>query len=85
MISSGRTKTYFTANMRARAVFSKGPNWPPPASQARRNSILEPLRGQIPDKTFGERIANPVTDGNIRAHLRKARALLEEAKIDAGK
>ena len=51
--------------------------------------FLEPLRGQIPDKTFGERIANPVTDGsgNIRAHLRKARALLEEAgwKIDAGK
>jgi len=51
--------------------------------------FLKPLRGQIPDKTFGERIANPVTDGsgNIRAHLRKARALLEEAgwKIDAGK
>ena len=51
--------------------------------------FLEPLRGQVPDKTFGERIANPVTDGsgNIRAHLRKARALLEEAgwKIDAGK
>ena len=51
--------------------------------------FLEPLRGQVPDKTFGERIANPVTDGsgNIRAHLRKARALLEEAgwKIDTGK
>ena len=51
--------------------------------------FLEPLRGQVPDKTFGERIANPVTDGsgNIRAHLRKARALLEEAgwKIDSGK
>ena len=51
--------------------------------------FLEPLRGQIPDKTFGPRIANPVADGsgNIRPHLRKARALLEEAgwKIDAGK
>ena len=51
--------------------------------------FLEPLRGQIPDKTFGLRIANPVADGsgNIRTHLRKARALLEEAgwKIDAGK
>ena len=51
--------------------------------------FLEPLRGQIPDKTFGPRIANPVADGsgNIRTHLRKARALLEEAgwKIDAGK
>ena len=51
--------------------------------------FLEPLRRQIPDKTFGERIANPVTDGsgNIRTHLRKARALLEEAgwTIDAGK
>lgn len=51
--------------------------------------FLEPLRKQIPDKTFGERIANPVTDGsgNIRTHLRKARALLEEAgwTIDAGK
>lgn len=52
-------------------------------------AFLEPLRGQIPDKTFGARIENPVTDGsgNIRAHLRKARALLEQAgwKIDAGK
>ena len=51
--------------------------------------FLEPLRRQIPDKTFGERIANPVTDGsgNIRVHLRKARALLEEAgwEIDDGK
>ena len=51
--------------------------------------FLEPLRGQIPDKTFGQRIANPVANGsgNIRTHLRKARALLEEAgwKIDAGK
>ena len=51
--------------------------------------FLEPLRGQIPDKTFGPRIANPVADGsgNIRTHLRKARALLEQAgwKIDTGK
>lgn len=43
--------------------------------------LLEPLRGQIPDRIFTTAFENPVTDasGNIRPHLRKARALLEQA------
>ena len=44
-------------------------------------ALLEPLRQDVPAKTFGPLFENPVTDGsgNIRTHLRKARALLEQA------
>lgn len=44
-------------------------------------ALLEPLRGQVPDKVFAPVFQNPVSDGsgNIRTHLRKARALLEKA------
>ena len=44
-------------------------------------ALLEPLRGQVPDKVFGPLFENPVTDGsgNIRQNLRKARALLQKA------
>ena len=44
-------------------------------------ALLEPLRGQVPDSVFAPVFQNPVTDGsgNIRAHLRKARALLQKA------
>ena len=44
-------------------------------------ALLEPLRGQVPDKVFGPVFQNPVTDGsgNIRTNLRKARALLQKA------
>ena len=44
-------------------------------------ALLEPLRGQVPDSVFAPVSQNPVTDGsgNIRAHLRKARALLQKA------
>jgi microcin C transport system substrate-binding protein len=52
-------------------------------------ALLEPLRAQLPPKTFGPLFANPVTDssGNIRGHLRKARALFEKAgwRIKDGK
>ena len=61
-------------------------NGAPSAAELR---LLEPLRGQIPDTVFGPLFQNPVTDGsgNIRAHLRKARALLEKAgwRIEDGK
>ena len=44
-------------------------------------ALLEPLRGQVPESVFAPVFQNPVTDGsgNIRAHLRKARALLQKA------
>ena len=47
-------------------------------------ALLQPLRGKVPEKTFGPLFANPVTDGsgNIRPHLRKARALLQKAGWD---
>ena len=52
-------------------------------------ALLEPLRGQLPEKTFAPLFANPVTDGsgNIRKNLRKARVLLQEAgwQISDGK
>ena len=74
--------------MRARAVFRRvelAATGKPGAAELK---FLEPCAGKF-RQNIGERIANPVTDGsgNIRAHLRKARALLEEAgwKIDAGK
>ena len=43
--------------------------------------ILEPLRGQIPDKVFTEAFKNPVTDGSgmIREQQRQAYKLLQEA------
>ena len=43
--------------------------------------LLQPLRDAVPAKTFGPLFENPVTDGsgNIRPHLRKARALFEKA------
>jgi len=51
--------------------------------------LLLPLRDQLPPSVFDAPPANPVTDGsgNIRAHLRKARALLEKAgwTIENGK
>lgn len=42
-------------------------------------ALLAPLRGRIPDAVFDTAYANPITDasGSNRAHLRKARALLE--------
>ena len=47
-------------------------------------ALLTPLRDALPEKTFGPLFANPVTDGsgNIRPHLRKARALLQKAGWD---
>lgn len=44
-------------------------------------SLLEPLRGQVPDEVFGEPISPPVSDGTgqDRALLRRADALLREA------
>ncbi|MBT7642880.1 MAG: ABC transporter substrate-binding protein [Rhodobiaceae bacterium] len=51
--------------------------------------LLAPWRAQLPEKTFGPLFQNPIADGsgNIRKHLRKARALLEKAgwKIEDGK
>jgi len=43
--------------------------------------ILEPLRGQIPDEVFTADFENPVNGDTrtVRANLRKATALLEEA------
>jgi microcin C transport system substrate-binding protein len=43
--------------------------------------ILEPLRGQIPERVFIEEYNPPVTDGsgNIRTQIRKALGLLKEA------
>ena len=43
--------------------------------------LLAPLRGQIPERVFTTPFKNPVSDGSgyIRAHLRKAQALLEQA------
>lgn len=43
--------------------------------------LLEPLRGQIPDKVFTEAFKNPVTDGSgmIREQQRQAYKLLQEA------
>ena len=43
--------------------------------------LLEPLRAQIPARVFTTPFKNPVSDGsgNIRAHLRKAIALLKQA------
>ena len=44
-------------------------------------TLLEPFRGQVPDKVFAPVFENPVTDGSgkIRTNLRKARALLQKA------
>jgi microcin C transport system substrate-binding protein len=44
-------------------------------------ALLEPFRDQLPEEVFGEIYTPPVTDGsgNIRAGLREAKALLEEA------
>ena len=44
-------------------------------------TLLEPLRGQVPETVFAPVFQNPITDGsgNIRSHLRKARALLQKA------
>ncbi len=51
--------------------------------------LLAPWRAQLPAKTFGPLFQNPIADGsgNIRKHLRKARALLEKAgwNIEDGK
>ena len=51
--------------------------------------LLLPLRDQLPPAVFDAPPANPVTDGsgNIRTHLRKARALLQQAgwTIENGK
>ena len=51
--------------------------------------LLVPLRDKLPSKTFAPLFENPVTDasGNIRAHLRKARALFQKAgwHIEDGK
>ena len=43
--------------------------------------LLNPLRDKIPPRVFTTPFKNPITDGsgNIRKHLRKARALLQEA------
>lgn len=51
---------------------------PPSADELK---LLEPLRDKLPAKTFGPLFQNPVSDasGNIRANLRKARALFEQA------
>ena len=53
-------------------------NGPPSADEL---TLLNPLRTQLPAKTFAPLFQNPVTDasGNIRANLRKARALFEQA------
>ena len=52
-------------------------------------ALLTPLRDKLPAKTFEPLFKNPVTDasGNIRQHLRKARALFEKAgwQIENGK
>ena len=44
-------------------------------------TLLEPLRGKLPAKTFAPIFENPITDGsgNIRTNLRKARALFQKA------
>ena len=44
-------------------------------------TLLEPFRGQVPDKVFARAFENPVTDGSgkIRTNLRQARALLQKA------
>ena len=44
-------------------------------------TLLAPLRGQVPETVFAPVFQNPVTDGsgNIRSHLRQARALLQKA------
>ncbi|MBN35903.1 MAG: hypothetical protein CMM46_14245 [Rhodospirillaceae bacterium] len=44
-------------------------------------ALLEPYRDQLPEEVFGDVYTPPVTDasGNIRQHLREAKALLEEA------
>jgi len=48
--------------------------------------ILESFRGQIPDDVFDQRYQPPKTDGsgNLRANLRKAIQLLEEAGYKLG-
>jgi microcin C transport system substrate-binding protein len=48
---------------------------------AKELEILEPLRGQIPDEVFTADYENPVNGdtGAVRANLRKATALLQEA------
>ncbi len=44
-------------------------------------ALLEPWRGQVPDTVFGPMTVPPRTDGDssLRANLRRARTLLEEA------
>ena len=48
--------------------------------------ILEPLRGQIPDSVFSETYQPPKTDGsgNVRANLRAAMQILNEAGYKLG-
>jgi microcin C transport system substrate-binding protein len=52
-------------------------------------ALLEPFRGHIPDEVFTDIYAPPKTDGsgNVRANLRSAKKLLEEAGwiIEAGR
>ena len=66
-----RNRSYFqNTEYEAKGIPSKG-----------ELEILEPLRGQIPDRVFTEEYNPPVTDGsgNIRTQIRKALNLLKEA------
>jgi microcin C transport system substrate-binding protein len=66
-----RTRSYFqNTGLEATGL-------PGPAELA----LLEPFRGQVPERVFTEEYVPPVTDGsgNIRDNLRKAVALLKEA------
>src|SRR5690606_24676220 len=44
-------------------------------------TLLEPLRGKIPDEAFGEAVRQPASDGSgrDRTMLRRARGLMEAA------
>lgn len=66
-----RTRSYFTNTDYASSGM-------PSADEL---AILEPLKGQIPAEVFTEPFNPPTTagDGNIRANMRKALALLKEA------
>ena len=72
---------FYGAYTRSRSYFSNSEFAATGMPSAEEVKLLEPLKGQIPDKAFGPAYEPPKTDGsgNIRDNLRLALKLLSEA------
>ncbi len=80
---------FFGAYTRTESYFSNSPMASSGTPSDAELTLLEPFREQVPDSVFTTEYQAPETkgDGNVRANLRKAKQLLEDAgyRIESGK